>query len=629
MEPPEDDPRFARAIEKTSVTARKERKHAPAKAKAAEVAKAAVPPANDASSQAADAQVKKMDSQKPGEFNKPAFIAAVEKAVDAATPGSLKQATEFKESGKAAEIKGKVSGMVTQDKQRVEKGIKDTTKAPPDTSVAKLKPVTPLTPEKPGAITPTVGAAAAMPPPRPATETDLRHGPAAVDNEMAEADVTEEQLQESNEPEFEQAVEAKKTAEVHSQEAPAAYREAEAETLGATKAAAKGDEKAQLAGMHRGRMAGLNKITASKAGAKSKDEAKRLEVATKVDSIFAKTKTDVTKILDGIEGKMTPIFERGEKNARATFEAHVSARMKAYKKKRYSGLRGKARWVRDKFRSLPSSVNKFYVEGKDIYIGLMRNVIGKVADVVGDELKRAKTRIKQGRDDVTTYVDSLPKNLKKFGKTAQSKMAAQFDSLESDVDFKQDELVNALAEKYTAARKELDERIVALQEENKGLIDKAIDFVKAVINTIRKLKDMLFDVLARAFSAIGKIIRHPIRFLGNLVGAVKSGIMLFKENIEEHLYEGLMDWLFGAGRKDRDRAPEDVRSKGILGLVLQILGLTWPTSGRGPSATRRAGRGEMEQAVEVFKTIITEGIGGLWRFVEDKVGDLKEVIIGR
>ena len=60
----------------------------------------------------------------------------------------------------------------------------------------------------------------------------------------------------------------------------------------------------------------------SKAGAKSKDEAKRLEVATKVELIFAKTKTDVTKILDGIEGKMTPIFERGEKNARATFEAH-------------------------------------------------------------------------------------------------------------------------------------------------------------------------------------------------------------------------------------------------------------------------------------------------------------------
>jgi hypothetical protein len=628
VQPPEADPRFARAIEKTSTTARRERKHAPAKAKAAEVAKAAVPPANDASSQAAEAQVKKMDAQKPGEFNKKAFIAAVEKAVDAATPGSLKQATEFKESGKAGEIKGKVAGMVTQDKQRVEKGIKDKTKEPPDTSVAKLKPVTPLTPEKPGAITPSVGAAGAMPPQRPATETDLRHGPAAVENEMAEADVTEEQLKESNEPEFEQAVEAKKEAEVHSKEAPAEYRAAEAETLGTAKAGARGDEKAQLTGMHRGRIAGLSKITSSKAGAKSQDEAKRLEVATKVDSIFAKTKTDVTKILDGIEPKMTPIFERGEKQARATFEAHVSARMKAYKKKRYSGVIGKGRWLRDKFRSLPPVVNKFYEEGKALYLGLMTGVIGGVANVVADELKKAKTRITQGRGEVKTYVESLPKNLKKVGKAAQSKMAAEFDSLESDVDSKQDELVNALAEKYTAARKELDERIVALQEANKGLIDKAIDFAKAVINTIRKLKDLLFDVLSRAISAIGKIIRHPIRFLGNLVGAVKSGIMLFKENIEEHLYAGLTKWLFGQLATTGIELPKSLDAKGILGLLLQILGLTWANIRA--RAVDKLGAGvvaRMEEGVEVFKTLKDEGVGGLWKFVADKVGDLKEAII--
>jgi hypothetical protein len=628
VEPPEDDPRFLKSIDKTGAAAKRERNHPPARSKATEAQKAALPPANDASSQAADAQVRKMDAQKPGEFNRKAFIDAVEKAVDAATPSSLKQATEFKESGKAGEIKGKVAGMVSQDKQRVEKSIKDKTKEPPDTSVAKLKPVTPLTPERLGAVTPTVGAAAAMPPPRPATETDLRHGPAVVENEMAEADVTEDQLRESNEPEFEQAVEAKKEAEVHSKEAPAAYREEEAETLGSAQAAARGDERAKLAGMHRGRITGLSKITGSKAGAKSQDELKRLEVATKVDSIFAKTKTEVTKVLDGIEAKMTPVFERGEKSARAKFEALVSARMKAYKKKRYSGIRGKARWVRDKFRSLPSVVNTFYVEGKDLYIGLMRVVIGKVADVVGGELTKAKTRIKQGRDEVKTYVDSLPKNLKKVGKAAQSKMAAQFDSLESDVDSKQDELVNSLAEKYSAARKQLDERIVALQEENKGLIDKAVDFAKAVINTIRKLKDLLFDVLSRAISAIGKIIRHPIRFLGNLVGAVKSGITLFKENIEEHLYRGLTGWLFGQLGKTGLEMPKSLDLKGILGLLLQILGLT-PANIRARAVDKL---GEpvvlrMEQGVEVFKTLKEEGLGGLWKFVSDKVGDLKEAII--
>lgn len=626
--PPYDDPRFARATEKAGSVARREKKHTSARSKAAEAQGAAVPPANDASSQAATAQVGKMDAQKPGEFDKKAFIAAVEKAVDAATPGSLKQATEFKESGKAGEIKGKVAGMVSQDKQRVEKGIKDKTKEPPDTSVAVIKSVTPLKEERAGALPTTVGAAAAMPPPRPAGETDLRHGPAAVENEMAEADVTEAQLREANEPEFAQALEAKKTAEVHSAQAPAVYRAQEADTLGATKAAARGDEKAQLTGMHRGRISGLRKITGSKSAAKLQDEARRREVATKIEGIFAKTKAEVTKILDGIEAKMTPIFDRGEKSARATFEAHVSARMKAYKKKRYSGLRGKARWLRDKFRSLPSSVNKFYEEGKTIYLGLMTVVIGRVADLVAGELKKAKTRIKQGRDEVKTYVDSLPKNLKKVGKTAQSKMTAQFDSLESDVDSKQDELVNALAEKYTAARKELDERIVALQEENKGLIDKAIDFAKAVINTIRKLKDLLFEVLARAMSAIGKIIRHPIRFLGNLVGAVKSGIMLFKENIEEHLYAGLTKWLFGQLAKTGLELPKPLDAKGILGLLLQILGLTWANiRARAVDKLGASVVARMEEGVEVFKTLKDEGVGGLWKFVADKVGDLKNAII--
>ncbi len=629
VEPPESDPRFERATVKTARTARRERKHLPAKAKAAEAQKAAVPPANDASSQAAAAQVGKMDAQKPGEFDKKAFIAAVEKAVTAATPGSLKEATEFKESGKAAQVKGQVSGMVSQDKQKAEKGIKDKTKEPPDTSVAVAKPVTPMPTEQPGGAPGSIGAAAAMPEKRPATETDLRSGPAEVDNEMAEAEVSETQLREANEPEFDQAVDSKKEAEVHSATAPAAYRAEEAATLGAAKAEAAGTERKQLAGMHLKRTGVLGRVQAGKATTKSQDEIKRAEVATKIDGIFAKTKTEVTTILDGIEAKMTPIFEGGEKSARATFESLVSQRMRAYKKKRYSGIRGKARWVRDKFRSLPSVVNKFYEEGKAVYIGLMTKVIGRVADLVGGELTRAKTRIAQGRAEVKTYVDGLPKNLKKVGLEAQEKIGDQFDSLDSDVADKQGELVTSLADKYKEARGALDERIEALQEENKGLIDKAIDAVKGVIKTIMKLKDMLLGVLARAVNAIGSIIAHPIRFLGNFVSAVKSGVMLFKDNILTHLAKGLMGWLFGEMAKTGIELPKTFDLKGILGLILQILGLTWANiRARAVAIVGEKVVGRMEQGVEVFKVLIAEGPAGLWGFIKDKVGDLKEAIIG-
>ena len=86
---------------------------------------------------------------------------------------------------------------------------------------------------------------------------------------------------------------------------------------------------------------------------------------------------------------------------------------------------------------------------------------------------------------------SLPKDLKKVGADASKEIGDRFEQLESDVDAKQDALVDDLATKYVAARKGLDERIEELQAENRGLIDKAIGAIKAVINTIRELVAML------------------------------------------------------------------------------------------------------------------------------------------
>ena len=71
-------------------------------------------------------------------------------------------------------------------------------------------------------------------------------------------------------------------------------------------------------------------------------------------------------------------------------------------------------------------------------------------------------------------------------------------------------MVDTLATKYVEARKGLDERIEELQAENKGLVDKAIGAIKAVINTIRELAAMLKNVLARAAGVVGEIIKAPV-----------------------------------------------------------------------------------------------------------------------
>ena len=293
--------------------------------------------------------------------------------------------------------------------------------------------------------------------------------------------------------------------------------------------------------------AALAKLVADKGKAKTKDEAKRAEVTTKIQGIFAAAEADVKKILDGIDPKVDAEFTRGEAAARQTFETYVDEKMSAYKKDRYSGWRGKLRWIRDKlFRDAGQGQRVLRGRPGALPQADGQGVITRVADIVGDDLTAAKKRIATGRAEIATYVKSLPNDLKKVGAEASKEIGERFAQLESDVDAKQESVVDTLATKYTEARKGLDDRIEELQAENKGLIDKAIGAIKAVINTIRELASMLKNVLSRVAGVVGDIIKNPMGFLGNLIAGVKGGILKFKDNILDHLRKGLMSWLFGA-----------------------------------------------------------------------------------
>ena len=127
---------------------------------------------------------------------------------------------------------------------------------------------------------------------------------------------------------------------------------------------------------------------------------------------------------------------------------------------------------------------------------------------------------------------------------------------------KQAAVVDTLATKYTEARKGLDDRIEELQAENKGLVDKAIGAIKAVINTIRELAAMLMNVLARVAGVVGDIVKHPVKFLGSLIDGVKGGILKFKDNILDHLRKGLMTLAVRRTRRGRDRAARHLRPQG-------------------------------------------------------------------
>src|SRR3954453_20094122 len=182
---PAGDPAFTHVTNAVKGVAAAKRSHPPAASKAKEAQDAALPPADDLAGQAKAAKVDTMDAQQPGAFDKKAFIAAVKAAIEAKSPKTLEEAHEYKESGKAGEVKGEVKGLVTSGKEGQARDIEAATDAPPDQSKAVAKPVTPLAPEQPGAA-PAVAGAGAAPKLAPAEQTNLAAGPAEANQEMAQ-----------------------------------------------------------------------------------------------------------------------------------------------------------------------------------------------------------------------------------------------------------------------------------------------------------------------------------------------------------------------------------------------------------------------------------------------------------
>src|SRR6266542_1254573 len=624
---PEDDPAFTQVKHNVKGFAKAKKAHPPAASKAKEAQDAALAPTDDLTGQAKSAKVDSMEAQQPGTFDKKAFIAAVKAAIEAKSPKTLKEADNYKESGKAGEVKGEVKGLVTQGKEGQAKDIEAATDAPPDQSKAVPKQVTPMAQEEPGQAA-AIPATGAVPKPAPPEQVNLEAGKHQANQEMAEGEVTEQQLAQSNEPQFQQALTDKQAAAAHADTAPGEFRAQEQQVIQQGKADAAAETKEGVAGMQGAKAAALDRLVADKGKTKSKDEARRAEVTAKIQGIFASTEAEVKKILDGIDPKVEKAFEAGEKDARAAFESYVSAKMSAYKKDRYGGWLGGLRWAKDKLLGMPDKVNEFYAAGREIYLKEMDGVISRVADIVGNDLSAAQQRIATGKAEIASYVESLPADLKKVGSEASKEIGEKFQQLESDVNAKQESVVDSLATKYVEARKGLDERIEALQAENKGLVDKAIGAIKAVINTIRELVSMLKNVLARVAGVVGEIIKNPVGFLGNLIAGVKGGILKFKENILDHLRKGLMSWLFGALAEGGVELPDKFDLKGIIHLLASIFGLTWANIRN--RLVKQIGEKAMaaaEKGVEILNVIRSQGVAGLWQMLLEKLGDIKEMIL--
>ena len=623
------DPAFQGVVKKVKSTSKKARSHEPTNKKVKEAQHAAKPPANEKASKAKDKKTDEMDQQQPGKFDEEKFKAALRAKIAALQLNTLQEAEDFKKNNGAGAVKGDMQQQVTDEKGKATGSIENKTKEEPNPSKETGKEVGPKPKAAPGIKPPSISPVQSAPKPVPAAEIALDKGSKELDQQMADAKVTDKQLKKSNEPKFQKALDSKNVAVKDSKEAPQKLRKDEKGILGQSQLAAGKTSKAGLAAMAAKRKGKMSAVLSKQEEARIKDEQARAKVAADIEQKFAATKSDVENILSNLDKDVSALFDQGIASATKAFEDYVDREVRNFKIDRYlNQIGGSLLWAYDLLKGPPDEINDIYKQGKALYIRQMDAVINRAASLVVRQLNAAKKRINAGKQEIKTYVASLPKNLQKVGADAARNVQNQFADLESSVDNKQNELVDSLAEKYKAGVQNVDKKIEAMKEANKGLIDRAKEAISEVIDAIIEFKNMIKNVLAKAAEAIDLIIDDPIGFLSNLIAGVKGGIQGFMSRIGEHLKAGLMGWLFGTLASAGIQLPKTFDLKGILSLILQVLGLTYANiRARAVNILGEKVVAGLEKVAEVFIIVKNEGIGGLWRFIKEKVESLKETVL--
>ena len=626
------DPQFNETIGLVKNTAKAKRAHTTKDKAETEANAAAAIPAGERKSKARGQQVEKLDQQKTKPFSTADFKKKLsERIKNMKLPKNEKQVEDFENNNNIDQVNQLATADVVASKKNVTGSIETVAKQEPNESAIQQRTAKALPDPKIGSK---VNIKAIVPGKRGDAEVSepITKKYKAVEDQLEKNNITDEQLANSNEPSFINALNAKKAAKENAENAPAEFKAAESKKLESSKHEAQGKANNTMDGMHNSRKEMLNGVTKNQQKAGEKNTGKHQEVVAQLNQIYTDTKKSVDAELGDLETKVTQLFDAGAKVAKAAFERHVSKKTEEYKKKRYGSWYDVTKYgkrIKDAWNGLPKEVEVFFAEGRELFLEKLEDTINIIANLVTNRLNRAKAAITTGRQKVTTFIKNLPADVKKAIKGDIDAIQGKFKELEKSISDKESSLIDALAKKYNEALKDVDELANEMRKKNQGLLSALKEATLGVWETIKNIKKTLTDLLAGAIEIIISIITHPIDFLSNLIDGVSQGFSNFGANIWTHLKTGFFTWLTGATKGISITMPEDIFSlKGIFSISMQVLGLDWKNiRAIGAKEIGEPVMKTLETGFEMVQIVRKDGVAGLWEHLKDQFADLKQTVM--
>ncbi len=619
-----------------STLASNEKKSEDASSKLEKTEKSVVPPAQEGQSRANASQVETVEKSKEPKPDEAKARKQFNQTLEQAIPTSLEDMDNFKNEGKGRKVGEAVKGVVSSDTQQVKttyQEIENTPPAPkPDHEPEEL-PSIEKAPETP-AMNLGEGMVGEIQP----EHTDLSSFENESDQMLNEEHISDEQLDMVDSGDLAEANKERKQLKENVKQGPKEAKQLEQKQKHQVAKELNTEEQQDKKKMKATRQQELTGAQKEQKKTKSKIELKRQSVTDHINTIYNTANLAVKHKLDNLEKQSLANFDKGEKAATKTFEDNVKNRMDAFKRRRYDRIGGSVLWAKDKLFGIDDfpEVTRIFDSEKSRFVTTIDRLLNTITTENKKVIKQCKLLVANARKQIETFVSKLGPELKKTGQTALKEMQGKLDALNNRINEKEKELQKKLKQKREAAIKAIEQKIEKMKEEMSGLVSKLgnlllnamLKFFEWALKKAGFATEQLMSIINKGKVVIKKIVTDPIAFIGNIISAVKKGIGQFVSNIKKHLIGGLISWLTGAMADVPITLPNSWNLKGILSVVLQVLGLTWDRIR--VKLVKRVGEKVVKTAetgVTIVKKLITEGPIALWEMIKEKAAEIKQQVM--
>jgi hypothetical protein len=620
---------------KTQQLAANEQTHDSAEDKLKQSEEAVVPPALEGQAASSAKQVEGLEKTEAPKPDPAKAKATLDKEIASSVPSDVSSMNEFKSKGKAKVVGNKVMKEVKKDVDSV-KGTynkieqKPAAKAP--TQQAKPMPETEAAP-----ATPQMDLGKNAVPVLKPEHTETKHFENESEDLMKKEGITDEQLDMVDSGDLAEAKKEKKTLKKKAVEEPKKIKESAEKKRQKVDSDMKAEEKKERDVLAKKRKGGLSDTKKKQVKTKTDLEKKRDKVTADINGIYDATQKSVTGKLNKLEKANMAAFVAGQARLSVRFENEVNNDVNAWKRKRYSGFWGPAKWLKDKFVGIDGfpAVNNAFKRARKRYVSNIDKLIKVINDANKKVIKGCKEELAGAQKKIKKYVDGLGPELKSAGKQAMKEMKKKLEELDKLINKKQKELTDKLCKGKEAAIKAIDKKIEKMKEDMSGLLSKLgnllldamMKFFEWAMTAAGMDPAKIMGIINKGKKVIKAIVTDPVGFFKNVVKSVKGGITNFQTNIKKHLLNGMMGWLTGNMGDIDIELPEKWNLKGVMSMAMQVMGLSWNMI-RKKLVVRLGPKGEKlmakaEKGIGIIKDLVTKGPIALWELVKEKAGEIK------